>query len=115
VDDEASIREIAKGTLEAYGYRVILAKEGTEAVALYTQLRQRVQVVLTDMMMPVMDGPTTIRTLHSLDPRLPIIAASGFTAERKGDPDLPGVRAFLPKRYTAERLLRTVHEVLTEG
>jgi PAS domain S-box-containing protein len=113
VDDEEAIRRITKATLETFGYRVLTASDGTEAVALYAQNRDEVAVVLTDMMMPFMDGPTTIRALQKMNPRVKIIAASGLVA---GDKDAGasalGVRMFLPKPYTAEKLLKALAEVL---
>jgi PAS domain S-box-containing protein len=113
VDDEASVRHITRQTLEAFGYRVILAGDGAEALAVYASRRTEIALVLTDMMMPVMDGPATIRVLTKMDPSVRIIAASGLNANgsvtRVAN---SGVRHFLPKPYTAETLLRTVREVL---
>ena len=113
VDDEAAIREIAKGTLEAYGYQVMTAGDGTEAVALYAQHRDQVRVVLTDMMMPFMDGPATIRALQKLDPHVKIIASSGLAADGKvAEAANAGVKTFLSKPYTAEKLLKALAEIL---
>ncbi len=56
VDDEASILTITSQTLEAFGYRVLTARDGAEAVAVYAEHKDEIAVVLTDMMMPVMDG-----------------------------------------------------------
>src|SRR5215813_1039048 len=110
VDDEIAIREIAKGTLEAYGYRALTASDGTEAVALYAQYKNDIKVVLTDIMMPYMDGLVTIRALQKLNPNVRIIASSGLAENRK----IEGVRGFLPKPYTAERLLNTLAEVIEQ-
>ena len=113
VDDEESIRQITRGTLETFGYEVLTAADGTEAVALYAQHRERVRVVLTDMMMPFMDGPATIRALQKLDPQVKIIAASGLGGNEKAAEALSaGVKKFLPKPYTAEKLLTTLAEIL---
>jgi PAS domain S-box-containing protein len=115
VDDEVAIREITKGTLEMYGYRAIIAGDGTEAVALYAQHRDEVKVVLTDMMMPYMDGPATIRALHKLNPMVKIIASSGLVENNMATPFIgDGVIAFLPKPYTAEKLLTTIATALAE-
>jgi CheY-like chemotaxis protein len=81
VDDEALIRRIAKRTLESWGYRVLLAADGSEAVALYQQHQADIAVVLTDMMMPVMDGRATIQELARLNPSVRIIGASGLAAD----------------------------------
>ncbi len=64
VDDEESIREITRGTLETFGYTVLTASDGTEALALYADKKNEIAVVLTDMVMPFMDGPATIRVLR---------------------------------------------------
>ena len=114
VDDEIAIREITKGTLEAYGYRVLTAADGTEAVALYAQHKDDIRLVLTDLMMPYMDGPVTIRALHKLNPHVKIVASSGLTENGKMAEFNGGVKGFLPKPYTAEKLLTTLNELLKE-
>jgi two-component system cell cycle sensor histidine kinase/response regulator CckA len=118
VDDEEAIRQITKGTLETFNYRVLTASDGTEAVALYAQHREEVAAVLTDMMMPFMDGPATIRALQKMNPKVRIIAASGLGASDKAaEAASVGVHNFLPKPFTAEKLLKTLAELLrnTEG
>ena len=116
VDDEASILEITRGTLEMHGYRAITASDGTEAVALYAQHKDEIKVVLTDMMMPYMDGPATIRALQKLNPRVKVIASSGLAENvRLAEAAGGAVSKFLSKPYTAEKLLETIAEVLKEG
>ena len=113
VDDEASIREITRGTLETFGYTVLTASDGTEALALYADRKNEIAVVLTDMVMPFMNGPATIRALQRMNPNVRIIAASGLgTGHRAGEGALEGVSVFLNKPYTAERLLTTLAQVL---
>ena len=68
VDDDSTIRLITKAALEDHGYRVITATDGADAVAIYSRQRAEIKVVITDMMMPVMDGPATIAALKQLDP-----------------------------------------------
>ncbi len=113
VDDEVPIQEVTKETLESYGYKVLTASDGAEAIALYAENKEKIQVVLLDILMPYMDGPATIRALQKLNPQVKIIAASGLkmngkVAEMAGG----GVKTFLSKPYTAEKLLRTLAEVL---
>src|SRR5215218_151983 len=113
VDDEESIREITRATLESFGYTVLTAGDGTEALALYADKKNEIAAVLTDMVMPFMDGPATIRALHRMNPKLRIIAASGLgTGQRAGEGALEGVSIFLNKPYTAEKLLKTLAQVL---
>lgn len=115
VDDEVSIREIAKDTLEFYGYQVLTASDGTEALPLFQKNRERIQLVLTDIMMPHMDGLATIRNLRKLDPSVKIIAASGLTDKtRNVEFEAMGVSSFLAKPYNAVELLDIVHRLLSE-
>lgn len=113
VDDEESIREITRGTLETFGYKVLTASDGTEALACYADRKNDIAVVLTDMVMPFMDGPATIRALKKMNSQVKIIAASGFTAGNKaGEGPLEGVNIFLSKPYTAEKLLKALAQIL---
>jgi CheY-like chemotaxis protein len=113
VDDEAAIREIVRATLETSGYRVLVAADGNEAVASYADHHGEIRLVLLDMMMPVMDGPSTVRALKRLDPHVCIVAASALTDNATAATETePCVRALLPKPYSAEKLLRTLREVL---
>jgi len=113
VDDEEQIREMTKKTLETHGYKVITANDGKEAIALYAQKRDEIQLVLMDMMMPVMDGSESIRELRKANPEVKIITVSGLTEKDKIEKvDDVQVQAFLMKPYTAEKLLNTISEVL---
>ena len=113
VDDEESIREITRGTLETFGYNVLTAADGTEALALYADKKNEIAVVLTDMVMPFMDGLATIRALQRMNAKVRIIAASGLgVGQRAGEGPLEGVTVFLNKPYTAEKLLNALAQVL---
>lgn len=112
VDDEMAIREITKASLEAYNYQAITASNGIEAVAIYAEHQARISVVLTDMMMPSMDGPTTIRTLQKINPDVKIIAVSGLASSDKlAQSAGSGVKTFLWKPYTTQELLETIERV----
>jgi len=110
VDDEDQIRELTKKTLETHGFRVITANDGEEAIALYKQNKEKIKLVLMDMMMPVMDGSVSIQELRKVNPEVRIIAVSGLTEkDKKAKAD--DIQAFLTKPYTAEKLLNTIHEI----
>ncbi|HEY1379368.1 MAG TPA: PAS domain S-box protein [Gemmataceae bacterium] len=116
VDDEAAIAQITRHTLEAHGYRVLTAADGARAVDLFREHRGEVRVVLTDMMMPVQDGPATIRAIRRLDPAVPIIAASGLSDPARAVGDMAGeVAATLQKPFTAATLVKTVRTVLAKA
>ncbi len=113
VDDEESIRQIAQGTLEHFGYRVLLANNGTEAVARYAQQQQEIAVVLTDMAMPIMDGAALIVALKAINPAVRIISSTGLSAEGDMAKALAaGVKHFIQKPYTAESMLKVLAELL---
>ncbi len=112
VDDEAAVREIAKAMLEAYGYRTMLASEGEEALGLFASQKGKVALVITDMMMPKLDGIGTADALRKADPDIKIVAMSGLS---KSEYDLTsiGATASLSKPFTSEALLKTVRLALT--
>lgn len=113
VDDEVPIHQIAKERLQKSGYRVVTASNGAEAVAVCAQNARDLRLLITDMMMPVMDGPATIHAVRSLVPNVKVIAASGLGSGTKEiDLSKLSVDAFLRKPFTAEMLLRTISEVL---
>jgi CheY-like chemotaxis protein len=113
IDDEEPVRHITGQTLESFGYRVLPAADGVEASSLYASHKEKISVVLTDMMMPVMDGPATIQVLLRMDPNVRIIAASGLSVKDMVlKATSAGVKNFIPKPYTAETLLRMIHTVL---
>ncbi len=113
VDDEKPIRETGSHILETFGYRVITACNGAEAVELFQNSEERPSVVFTDMMMPVMDGPAMIRELYRLEPSLSFVGASGLNNELAAEARSLGVRHFLHKPYTAEDLLKALSETIS--
>jgi CheY-like chemotaxis protein len=115
VDDETSILSVIQQTLEAFGYRILTAVDGAQAVSVFALNRDKVALVLTDMTMPVMDGPAAIVALRQIDPRIKIIAASGLDANGNiAKASHVGVRHFLAKPYTTKSLLVTLRDVLKE-
>ncbi|MEC4819655.1 MAG: response regulator, partial [Scytonema sp. PMC 1069.18] len=108
VDDEAEILETTKVVLETYNYKVLTASDGIEAIALYAQHKDKINVVLMDMMMPSMDGTTTIRALQKMNAGVKIIAVSGLLANDKLV-GATGVKTFIAKPYTAKELLQTLY------
>ncbi len=115
VDDEAAIREMSRAALEAYGYRVVTASDGATAISLYAQHQAEVQLVLTDVMMPVMDGITLIRTLRKLTPDLRVICCSGTSGVDQNETLTQlNVQRVLTKPLNVATLLRAVAQALDE-
>ncbi len=115
VDDEAAIRLVTCRTLEAHGYRTISAAHGREAIDLIESGLHDVDLILTDMMMPVMDGAATSAYFEEHHPHIPIIAVSGLNSgARESSAVGMGVSRFIAKPYTTSVLLRTVDDTLHE-
>jgi len=113
VDDERVIREITRVTLEGNGYRVIDAGDGTEALAVYAQHAGEIRAVILDMIMPYLDGPSTIRALLKMDPDVRIVGVSGLNDSIKAaEAALKRTIPFLPKPYTTEQLLTLLEQTL---
>ncbi|MGH9456379.1 MAG: hybrid sensor histidine kinase/response regulator, partial [Thermoanaerobaculia bacterium] len=113
VDDESAILAITQQTLETYGYRVFTAEDGAQAVGIWASHRDEIAVVITDMMMPIMDGPALIVALRRMDPTVKVIASSGLDDEpRTARAAQAGVAHFLQKPYTAETLLQMIRRAI---
>jgi CheY-like chemotaxis protein len=108
VDDEASIRQMAREVLEEFGFSVITAGGGREAIALFRQRQGEVRVIVTDLAMPEMDGVTLIRALREIDTKVAIVASSGVI---EGAPADTGADALLAKPYTALQLVDLVRSL----
>ncbi len=116
VDDEAAILEMARMTLETFNYRVLTARDGLQGFALYQQHRDRIGAVVTDLMMPNLNGAAMTRLLRGLDPGLRIVCASGVDSRaRVAEINELGIQAFLNKPYLSGQLLDTLAEVLQKG
>jgi two-component system, cell cycle sensor histidine kinase and response regulator CckA len=110
VDDEASICTVIQATLEAHHYQVLVANNGQEAIDQYAQHNDTIHLVLLDMMMPMLDGQTTIRALKRIDPQVKIIAVSGLSSNK--DVALKaGAKGFLQKPYTSEDLVDLIDKL----
>ncbi len=115
VDDEAGFREITQVTLEKYGYRVITACDGSEGMTVFMRHRHEIQLVITDIVMPVMDGAALIRSLQKLNAPVRFLAVSGLVEREKVmvATAAPGVQVdFLAKPFDIEKLLTIVRELI---
>jgi len=111
VDDDRAIRELTGLTLVSHGYRVDMAVDGVEALSKFEKAGQGIDVILTDMNMPNMDGADLILAVRQLSTYVPIIACTGLRDETQIDPMLH-VATILPKPYKIQCLLRALHSAL---
>ncbi len=112
VDDEPFILETAHDILTEHGYNVLTAENGRRGLDLWRAHRSEIDLVLTDVMMPEMDGIALIRALRAEAPQLPILAASGMMGEKADAVMSAGADRFLSKPFTVDRLTATLRELL---
>jgi PAS domain S-box-containing protein len=113
VDDEESIRRVARQALERHGYRMIEASDGTQGLAQYKQHQSGVRLVITDLAMPFMDGLAFIHALRKLNPQIKIIAMSGHQSKASvGHLPPKLVQALLTKPFNSAELLKALQQAL---
>jgi DNA-binding NtrC family response regulator len=113
VDDEEIIRDVGKTMLTKFGYTVLTVPSGESAVKIYRKERERINLVLLDLIMPGMDGQGCLEALLKLDPKTKVIVASGYwdTGPIKEVMET-GAKSFIGKPYDMMKLLKLVREVL---
>ena len=111
VEDEATVRAVAERALTRHGYTVLLAENGEAAIEILER-EGRVDLMISDVVMPTMDGPTTARAARKLQPDLPILFISGYAEEQlRQSIDLPRV-AFLAKPFSVQKLAEAARDTL---
>ena len=116
VDDEPAVRQIAAAILRSHGYEPLLAADGQEALAVWERHGEKIRAVVTDLMMPRMDGPALLRALQRLAPGLPAISITGLGEEsRVSEARAAGARVNLDKPFKAAELLSALEKVLAEA
>ena len=113
VEDESAVRKATKRMLRRFGFSVIEAKHGSDALAQWEEHGDAVDVVLTDVVMPSMGGAELVRSLRERKPRLRVVFMSGYT---QGTLELStmdeAATRFLPKPFTADLLVKTLRELI---
>lgn len=114
VEDDENVRSTAVGILKHYGYRVLEAANGSEALALKDRFAGTIDLIISDLMMPGMSGTELVHKLQSICPHLKVMYVSGYAGESiRKDEFLTAGAHFVPKPYTPETLLKVVREVLS--
>ncbi len=112
VDDEPMIRNLGKITLERHGYKVLLAGDGQEAMAMYRNHREEISLVVLDLTMPLMTGQEVVREMRKIDPEVRVLFASGYSADSFSGGDMSGILGFLQKPYRPDELHAAVRAAL---
>jgi CheY-like chemotaxis protein len=116
VDDEESVRNLASKILQRFGYSVLSAANGREGLNLFIKEKNRIDLVLLDLIMPEMNGRDCLREILRAAPRTKVIIASGYSADGEIDHALEdGAIASIKKPYLMRELLETVRNVLDES
>jgi len=112
-EDEASVREVTKEALESFGYSVITAEDGQDAIRKFMENRERISLVLLDVIMPKKNGKEVSEVIREKSPRLKILFSSGYTMDIIKTNELIEANVdFIHKPFLPRELLKKVREVL---
>ena len=112
IDDEASFRDLAELTLKEFGYDVITATNGADGIAKFAIDAEKIAVVLTDVVMPIMDGVATIVALKNICPKVRIIATSGYLDDDRIEEAKRTADKFLRRPFAPMKLLKIIRELI---
>jgi len=111
--DDAHIRDTAAAMLSTGGFDVLLAEDGYEAVEVYREHSDEIQVVLLDLSMPGIDGEETYRRLKTVNPNVRVILTSGFNEQETTSRFVgKGLASFIQKPYRMADLIHSIEAVL---
>ncbi|MCP5103530.1 MAG: PAS domain S-box protein [bacterium] len=113
VDDEESVRDMAEDALDILGYKVLCAGDGSEAVTIYKEKKNEIDLVLLDMVMPIMAGKETYLELKKLNPKVKVLLVSGYSQNEKATEILEeGVLGFVQKPFGLQKLSEQISQTL---
>ncbi|HMC89429.1 MAG TPA: ATP-binding protein, partial [Gemmataceae bacterium] len=112
VDDEAILRDLARMILQKFGYQVLLAEDGMQAVEVYEQHGEQIQLVVLDLTMPRLSGRDAFQRLVELNPQVRVLFASGYSADHVSETTSEQLVGFVSKPYRPEELVQMVRSAL---
>ncbi len=113
IDDEPMVRDLARDVLKRYGYAVLTAGGGEEAIEMFRKRSGEIDAVVLDMVMPAMDGREVFRRLREIKPDVKVIVSSGYSHDWDADDLLElGARSFMQKPFRITELVKVVGEVM---
>jgi len=113
IEDEPDVADLASDMLAQEGYRVVIARDGFEALKIYEKMGKQIGLVILDYFLPVIDGDAVFEELRALNPKINVVLSSGFAEQTKVASMLAqGLRGFIPKPYSREKLLEQVRSTL---
>jgi two-component system, cell cycle sensor histidine kinase and response regulator CckA len=116
VEDDDEIRELGAGLLNEFGYEVITAGNGREALKTYEREAAGISLIILDLIMPVMDGRQCLAEILRINPNARVVIASGYSETGPVDGVIAaGAKGFIQKPYSMRQLLTTVREILDKN
>ncbi|PQP34544.1 hybrid sensor histidine kinase/response regulator, partial [Desulfobacteraceae bacterium SEEP-SAG9] len=113
VDDEDMIIEVGQGVIENLGYKVLIARSGKEAIEIYTKNGGKIDMVILDIIMPVMTGGETYDKLKGINPDIKVLLSSGYGINGKAAEILDrGCNGFIQKPFNLKVLSKKIREIL---
>ena len=115
VDDEDMIIEVAEEMFEQLGYKLLIARSGKEAIKTYQENKERIDIVLLDMIMPDMSGSDTYGSLKEIDPDIKVLLSSGYSINGRATEILDrGCNGFIQKPFKMQELSQKLREILDD-
>ena len=115
VDDEDMIIEVAEALLERLGYKVLIAGTGKEAIKIYEENKEQIDIVVLDMIMPDMSGGETYDRMKEINPRVKVLLSSGYSINGQATEILDrGCNGFIQKPFKIKELSQKLREVLDD-
>jgi len=112
-DDEQNVRDLIRKVLTLRGYKVLLARDGLEAIDIYQSTKDAIDLVILDMMMPNLSGRDAYKRLKEINPAVKVIFCSGYGLDHKAMEELQNKGAgFIHKPFALEQLIQAVREIL---
>lgn len=113
VDDEDLVIDVGEQVLERLGYTVLVARSGYDALTVYEQNRNRIDLVILDLVMPEMSGSEAYDRLKTLDPDITVLLSSGYSLNEQANEILArGCNGFIQKPFSMSKLSQKLREVL---
>ena len=113
VDDADMILDVGKEILEALGYTAFIARSGKEAIEIYENNKEKIDLIILDMIMPGMGGAETYDRLKEINPDSKVLLSSGYSINGQATEILKqGCDGFIQKPFNIEKLSRKIREIL---
>lgn len=111
-DDEPVLRRLASHILERFGYQVLLAEDGQDAVEVYERQRDQIDLVILDLTMPRLSGQDALKRLVQINPAVRVLFSSGYSAEQLAEGEYENILGFINKPYRADDMVRQLRAAL---